>query len=112
MVKSGATAAASAPRPAADTAIRSHAGIPHIPAARLTAAERHVTGFDGPTRPAFGGRTPGKSPQAVTLAMNAARFAMVRWIFSSRVSDSWSRPPTPASFFPRTYSEQARSLHR
>lgn len=47
----------------------------------------------------------------VTLAMNAARFATVRWIFSSRVSVSWSRAPMPASFLPRTYSGQARSLH-
>ena len=59
-------------------------------------------------------RTPRPCPaglHAVTLAMNPARFATVRWIFSSRVSDSWSRAPTPASFLPRTYSGQARSLH-
>ena len=54
---------------------------------------------------------PGGPLHAVTFAMNAARFATVRWIFSSRVSDSGSRAPTPASFLPRTYSGQARSLH-
>lgn len=48
-------------------------------------------------------------PHAVTLATNAAMLDTVRWTFSSSVSDSWRRAPTPASFLPRTYSEQARS---
>jgi hypothetical protein len=39
---------------------------------------------------------------AVTLATNPARFVTVRWIFCSRVRDSGSRAPAPASFLPRT----------
>lgn len=54
---------------------------------------------------------PPAAVHAVTVATNAATFATVRWIFTSTVSDSCSRAPAPASFLPRTYSEQARSLH-
>ena len=72
-----------------------HRGVPAGPGRRRGARLRHHHRLSAPT---------------VTLATNAATFATVRWIFSSRVSDSWSRPPAPASFLPRTYSEQARSL--
>jgi len=51
--------------------------------------------------------------QPVTLSMNVVRFAISRPACSSTVSCSAGRPPSPRTgFFPRTYKEQARSVHR
>ena len=51
--------------------------------------------------------------QEVTLSTNAARFAIVRSIFSSKVRRSLNRPLRPITgFLPRRYREQAKSVQR